>query len=607
MKYLLHLGLILVSQLSFSQSWSNSKVLDIEVNDNYAGYRHIWSDSVLSNYRLFVMGENHQFKQSNAKFELKTFKYLHQNAGVNTLLLEFGFSRAWFLEHYLHTGDSLALKLLEAHSYKSYKAFYDELKKYQDSIGVDHPIHIKGVDVERFHGLSVCMLDYLLTDLIEEPSDSISLSIESIRALSIYLTTFRSKYQDKESNVFLSNRFSAFNSVTPILSNFSTFKADYRKIMSVENFKLFETVIDQLSVNHKWNNFQSSTMIQGPIYRERYIYSQIKKLCDSLPDDKFYMQFGRMHTPKELEASNAYDTQFKNVVYRLNHQDNSPLKNQILSCGIYYPKYEGFNSEKDQLLTELEKVAVKDSLTLFLLQKDTLESEVFKLFDYVIFNQNELENEGDKLWSDTNLINEKEDDLVTTTAFYFSSKRIVIPSLSNLPLIGKELGNLYSYLGGFNVYDDYGFLWDFEFEGAKFYDAQPSNELDSYKLRFSQFMTYFGRDLSKNKKVLIAPSVGFGIANLTLERQSSTPISVNGVFDDLIVEKTIRYSNPAFVAGVKLDVRFDVKPFCIGASIGGGLDFSDKKWLDKNGDKVATSSNTTLRNRYYGLILGFAF
>ncbi len=86
---------LLIACFTGIKAQTNVSTLDIENNDDFSSFSML--DSVVKDYSVFFTGENHNFRTSNYKLQLKMLKYLNKNCGVRHLFLEFGVSRGWLV------------------------------------------------------------------------------------------------------------------------------------------------------------------------------------------------------------------------------------------------------------------------------------------------------------------------------------------------------------------------------------------------------------------------------------------------------------------------------------------------------------------------------
>src|SRR5690606_35468034 len=174
------IGLILFSFLIINAFAQNKVVdLDIEKNDDFSSFQIL--DSAAKDKMVFFTGENHNFRTSNYKLQLKMLKYLYKNFGVNHLFLEFGISRGWLVNNYVQTGDSSLYTILKKYSYDEYTMLYKELMLFNKTLPADKKIMIHGIDIERSYSTPIKVLSMLLPD--RKAPKSIELNIEALKSL----------------------------------------------------------------------------------------------------------------------------------------------------------------------------------------------------------------------------------------------------------------------------------------------------------------------------------------------------------------------------------------------------------------------------------------
>ena len=121
---------------------------------------------------LLILGENHSSSVAGTVFP-ELVKYHHQENGVNTLLIEFGPSEAYFYTRYLETGEEKYFNYtIYAGYYKDWKKAWREIYEYNQSI--EGSLDIVGVDFDRTRTFAYALYN-ILKEYPERPAQIDSL------------------------------------------------------------------------------------------------------------------------------------------------------------------------------------------------------------------------------------------------------------------------------------------------------------------------------------------------------------------------------------------------------------------------------------------------
>jgi hypothetical protein len=573
-------------------------VINIEHNNDFSGFGLL--DTIVNNYRVFFVGENHTFRESNSKLELKMFKYLYHKASVRNLFFELGYSRGWLVDKYVQTGDTAIYHILENYSYASYAELYKGLMEFNRGLDSGQKIRVIGLDVERFFELSTKALSMILPE--SEAPPEISLHIESLAGLAAYFDKYlRESRLDEFTGKFTSGSYSAANTVGAIIKNFKEQREIYKTYLG-ENFGHFEIIIQSLEKHEIWNKFDDDKMIQEYVFREQYMYEQFQKVLQMYPGEKFFGQFGRCHvaTVKQKEACNWYE--YNSIASRISNSSDTSVRGKVLSIACFYPRSDQFDQLVDEY-SELKKMgplAADDSLTLFILPKDTsVKNRLSDRYQGIIINNTS---------KDGKVFPRKEEFTSPPPLLYFSlSYGNKFINFSGLNTVFSSMGNVKIK----NMMQEFGFNVASQFEqfnikvGFAGFVPVKARLNDSTEALVSGMtsLTYFGYDLAPGKWLDVVPSFGFGAGYMQLRvDQTNSPASLQRGF---FGENSVRiYANPAFLLDAGMNVNVNIKMLSIGAYSSYTMDPSNQRWRQFDNKLIKESTKTSMSGFRAGITLG---
>lgn len=125
---------LFITSIAFGQE----KILDGEL------FNHFFKSTDKS---LLIIGENHSSSVASTIYP-EIIKYHNQKNGLNTLLIEFGPSEAYFYSQYLKTGkENLLNYTIYAGYYKDWRKAWKEIYQYNKTL--KEPLQIVGIDFDR--------------------------------------------------------------------------------------------------------------------------------------------------------------------------------------------------------------------------------------------------------------------------------------------------------------------------------------------------------------------------------------------------------------------------------------------------------------------------
>lgn len=575
-------------------------------------------DKEFQNKRVIMLGENHIFRKSNYKLEFKMLEHLNRQHSVDHLLLEFGYSIGWLADIYIQTGDSLYGKVVGDYFYPEFKALFDSIRHLNlnlDTINCPK-VRITSIDIERSIPIAIKVASMLLPSDSIQPHDSIDFHIETIRSLASYSDRLIKKSKEgSEINFFSSGfyeDFDFFSSVKPIIANVKKYEDYYRDYLD-EDCEHFFKVFEGLEKAEEWSEYLNSRAIQYVILREEYLYNSFIKYLHDNPEAKVLMQFGRCHTTTSKSNSNCAFDAFKSLAYRINHSNNIELKGKIFSLPIVYLNAysDGFSDDytTGKYLVDSLNIENADG-KLFLVkkkEKDSLIEEHFPGFDYLVLNTNY--SSEDQISEEVEEYPEEEFyqekfvfDLGVESGFVgFNTSFLNFTQLLNLP---STFSSTFNYTNFFLDYQD-----DKGFVGLNVFSAVPQNiQKDSatYNLSLIGGSIKIGKQfISMDRNAIVALAIGNGYYHYAMSETIDVNWKSSSIFDNATLSNNKRIiRNPAYILSLDAKAKYRLGRILLGVSGGYNLDFSSKKWRNRNGF-VANSPSNSLSGWYAGFSLSF--
>lgn len=602
---------------------SNVKIspIDLEDNDDFSTFEGLKNDK-FNDVKVFFAGENHNYRYTNSRNQLKLLKYFNQTYGVNTLILEFGYSNGWLVNKYINSeADSNLLKVLESYTYKEYSDYYQGLRKYNLSLPDTSRITVLGIDVERFNNLSAKILSMLLPS--GAPHDSILLSVESIRSLAAYLDSYqndmienvKNKDEEVDEDIF---KFSLFKPESYYVSStlFDIIE-DYDKHVDLfkeylgSNYETFNILINELKDKEKYEDYERQP--QQHIYREFYMYNKMKKYISEHPNAKFFGQFGRCHVGQEMQDEACSWYVFNSIATRLNNSTLPDFKGKVLTIAYFYKDDDSYDEMLDGAgaTRKIINKAFEDGTSgiIEVTSDTTLFGKFANQYNFMIANAIDKEAESEFL------------DIDDITPYDYSKKNAIFNIYGGPIFFKQNFDNLNNYFVA-NNYPKYSKPLTYNFGismgeiGGIMVNYQASftpeqtlnNTIDTTMARISgsSFTFSEGYDVLKSKYLLIVPTLRFSGATYQIEMLDA-PEKINAQLDDFGGRKITTYTNPSFLIGGSIDILLRYKFIGIGSSVGYDFDVSNKKWLNGSGNKIDTSPEFSHSNFFYNVNLFMSF
>ena len=596
--------------------FNKQSVLNIDSTDDFTGFE-LLQPAIRTGYRVYFTGENHTYTGSNSELQLKMFKYLHQTANVNTLFMEFGFSRGWVVNEYVQTGDTSLLTILQGYSFLEFADMYKGLMEYNKTLPDDNKIKVIGIDVERHFQLAVKAMAMNLPK--KEAPAEIMLQVESLKGLATYYDAGAKKKieSEAEEKTYYNSSYSynSANTMEDIIENFIEYDSIYRVYLD-DKYELIKRIMLGLQQREKWADYDRLKMPQAYVFREQYMYKEFMDHLKANPNDNFFAQFGRCHVSiiTQEEACSWYD--YNSIAQRLNNSTDSAIKNKVCTIAIMYPKesMDQQSANKYPCIKAYFDAAEDSGMTIFnILNTPDSCGELYKKYNYVIVS-NTSPNPTffgpsyiDYVTRSTKSTKPHKGGALVSVGYLqrsynFDGINKFLATLPNTPKLDEEV-----YGFGISIQRINKKGKSLRYSATSFRNNDISLS-PTVSLDFSSYSlgVMFGKDIFKSSYFDLTPHVGLQTGNIRLKYQVDTAATApNG---SLFGEgTTIYYKNPftAFELNMTMQYRINGK-LGIGAEAGYVLDISNKAWMldDENvGDAPEQSAN----GYYAGVNLVYRF
>ncbi|MCX6183059.1 MAG: erythromycin esterase family protein [Bacteroidetes bacterium] len=565
-------------------------------------------DTLLPQKSIFFIGEDHSYRRSNTRLQIQLLKYLHQKAGVRTLLFEFGPSIGWMVNHYLQTGDSSYYHSFRNYAFVDFQKFYEHLREFNETLDSANKINVVGIDMERSLASATKYMNLLLPKNKEIPTE-IQMNVESLIGLGAYLDKYFDEYQ--RDSLFdgrgkfgkNSQYFSTQNTLDIFLDDFKKNDSVY-KIYLGKDYGVFKTVIDGVLANKQWEEYQGKTAYQEWVYREQYMFSRFEDLVKKNPGQKYFGSFGRCHTSLNEQSEWCGLYYFKSLLKRINSSSNPALKNQVLSVGTYYPKSAtSINNPTTEsaYLDELIEFSKDDAIVVYKVFCDTtFNNDMKQKFQYVIVNKLDPDKESreseitagfDDFTDDEEEVRYHFDVNYGALSGNFLNLNNYIqthldPSIkfdNYIPMFG---------IGTMGSGDHFAYSIDYRMyvKQSKTLVNGDVLDLDGYSVQF-----LMGRDFFESKIFDCIAMGGLGYGKFKL-KQNIASQNGSGLFGTTLISA---YENQAFNGVLQVDTRVNIKFVSVGFKAGYQFDFSNPNWRTEN---IVANTPGTKMSGWFGMV-----
>jgi hypothetical protein len=582
----------------YGESFQGLSLLDDEVKDK----------------RVFITGENHTFTESNARLWLKMIKYLYANAGVRNIMFEYGYSYGFLVNEYLRTGDTTLFNSFNQFAYTEYSQAIKELKVFNDGLPEGEKLYFTAIDIERGVYPIPKILAYLLPKT-GEPSDSISLHVQSIQSLTSY-NDFKLDEEDENETIFNYTpgfQFKTNATLDLVHDNFLKFESDYKAYLG-DNFEEFKKIIVTYYLARKqWLAYENGGAIQEYIYRENFMHKRFLEE-QALHKGNWFGQFGRCHTTQTKQNSNSCDWfEFNSLADRIKNTPGGEFSDKVMSIAVIYNKDRYTSFERKKVEKEFDKYFddVDDNRIVLLdIRKDSILQNAFgDDFNFIFLNRFKRKDRNEEA---EYIYDDMEDDVAIKMVFGLSQWNYKTAGLNNAfsdPTLALNLLDIPEQLN----HIDFTILTTIDAiktgTSIGFVPSMRIAEVSNITYKLSSFyvkdVVYI--DLLNGEDWLdFMPGLGIGYARFKMKLEEDNAQN-NGVGDGWIGEsRTYSYVNAALLGDIRIALDLNIKNFTIGVLTGYNVDFSKKQWKSGNGI-LNNSFNTSYSGLFSNVHLGFNF
>lgn len=216
---------------------------------------------------LLMVGENHSSSVGSTIYP-ELVEYLNKENELNTLLIEFGSSEAYFYDLYLQTGEEKWLNYtIFGGAYKDWKKAWRKIYKFNKEL--EDPLKIIGIDFERARTFGYAL--YKIFSGYDERPEFVDSLMNVVRDTTFY-NTHTIGYPTKRDKAFVSR------TRTLLKGNRSTIK----NMVSSHEFAFIDGMIKNKAMEYGKN-------------REENIARNTQRIIEAEPADDFLLLIGRDH------------------------------------------------------------------------------------------------------------------------------------------------------------------------------------------------------------------------------------------------------------------------------------------------------------------------
>ncbi|GEM_PF-879961 len=566
-------------------------------------------DDTLSQFRVFITGENHTYTESNARLWLKMIKYLHANAGVRNIMFEYGYTYGYLVNEYLQTGDTTLFSSIDQFAYKEYSAVIKELREFNEALPDSAKLYFAAIDIDRgIYPVAKMLAHMLPADSVPIP-DSIYIHVASLKSLMEY-NDFKLDEQDDENNPYSRGRgfkFKTGATLDLVQKNFLECKELYKEYLG-DGYTDFENIIVNKYNDRKlWEEYETDGAIQEYIYRENYMHNNFLKE-QALHPGNWFGQFGRCHTTKVQQTSNSCEWfKFNSLADRIKNTKGGEFKDAVMTIAVVYDSDRNFGPERSgeyELFNKYFEDLPANRIALIDLSKDTALNKNFGT-DFNFLFVNSFTQYG----SSYDYLNDWE-----------SEKDVRIKVLGGYTQTLMDLNKLsdrYIKDGSRQGFNNLRTSWELTFMAqdertatgftfGSYLSEEQSIDTTDFKLSGYYVKNFVYLDVFKNSKWLdIMPGIGVAYNKLKMKsiETTSAPNLSNGFLGKT---KTSFSTNDAFVFDLGFIIDLNIKKLTIGYQSGYILDVSNKNWKS-NGKIDDTTPETSFTGEYNTFRVGFNF
>lgn len=332
-------------------------------------------ENYLENYTFFLVGEN-QGLAYNTTLQMDLLQFLHQEAGVNYLILETIPASGEFINRYLETGDEEYLELVITYWRRSQDKFdfFYELREYNQELEEKQEIRVIGADV---HGPPRTLISIkYLADLLTEHRIPLELEAYLLPLLSL-TRDFSELREDPEHGRLAQTEYGAgipeklLSETREVVENIHQHWMEdpepYREFLDQpEKFlRILDNILDAFIMEEKLQEGIEASHK----FRSKTAYANLLEMTRDLEGEKFFGQW---------EELNSFRSPYREVKWLGAHLDSpeSPYYGEVLSIWLLYydcfqmqPFSPGEDIEFDStyIARDLDKLVdiSKEDLTLF--------------------------------------------------------------------------------------------------------------------------------------------------------------------------------------------------------------------------------------------------
>lgn len=557
----------------------------------------------LSDKRMVLFGENHNYLASNELLKLKAIQYLYDQ-GYRYVTIEFGAGIGYLANEYVLTGEPALLKIMNGGFPDGEQSHIHELlvgiEKMNRGKPLKDKIKVRGIDYTRYPVYSLKALAYMLEEKqCQQEFYTFYEDIEIISSVNLDDDNlgFASRLEPSQENFDIRYGFKSYRnrlfelSIRKLVDDFYTDSSTFRRRLG-EYYEDFSLILEELKGTLDWY-LGAGVDIQMHIERERHLASGMREIMSRDSTAKITGQFGRCHTRAMGIDDDCYSFNMSSMVKRLSM--DSTLRDNIAILPIYYKNENEVHFNKRNTKASLDELLpapgiyvydLKDSL--FRFNKVSADSNFALINTYwegASVDQIVAESEAIRERRIKRKQNEENHIGVMISMYYIPSSINSDFGVAIFPQEQYGLSVEYQAIESSGAQNKFGINF-----------VQPINkQTDSMELRYTNWYLYssvgYNIVYRKHFDFFTNYHLGLGFAKM-VERRGFE----ESIYTYSTKELKNTYRNPYFNIAGELGFRLKFGWFGIQATAGYQYDFTNPKWTNKT--ILPHSTGVNFRNFY---------
>ena len=328
--------------------------------------------------RVVYSGENHTYVVFNNLFSFEVLKELYTRYNFKHHIIELGPARAEIVNGFI-AGDSMSeIKLKVSTSYSHFE-FYKNVKKWMEGLPKGEGVTFHGIDVERFNEIPILNLGQIVSNGNEIISDTLlgwkmALDYKYNLLIKSGLTYFNSEIEDYDGAYYVEQSWAR-----TLVRTSDSLRSTIENYLGKEASAKYYENIGYLREYLTFKSYNGGPMEHN--WRETNMFRRLENLLNTMPEAKFYGQFGRCHSMLNKQDQACGWFAFQSTMNRLNQLLG---KDKVKSLGIFYGSSRAYF--EDEKYESLYDAAPNNGVSLFDLNPSGKKTKLTDEYDFALVN-----------------------------------------------------------------------------------------------------------------------------------------------------------------------------------------------------------------------------